>query len=69
LLIANRPYGRKAPLASAKPPYFQARHAVIAFARDLDLRQRAYAVPRFADAQIESEPDRVAADVAGALNA
>jgi very-short-patch-repair endonuclease len=37
------------------------------YARDLDLRQRGYTVLRFADTQIEDEPDRVAADVAAAL--
>ncbi|HET9154503.1 MAG TPA: DUF559 domain-containing protein [Solirubrobacterales bacterium] len=35
--------------------------------RDLDLRQRGYAVLRFTDTQIEEEPARVAADVAAAL--
>jgi len=39
------------------------------YARDLDLRQRGFTVLRFADTQIENEPDRVAADVAAALNA
>jgi len=36
-------------------------------ARELDLRQRGFTVLRFADTQIEDEPDRVAADVAAAL--
>jgi very-short-patch-repair endonuclease len=31
--------------------------------RDLDLRQRGYAVLRFTDQQLEAEPDRVAADI------
>jgi very-short-patch-repair endonuclease len=37
-------------------------------ARDLDLRQRGYAVLRFTDRQLESEPGRVAADIRGALS-
>jgi very-short-patch-repair endonuclease len=36
-------------------------------ARDLDLRAAGYTVLRFDDAQLEGEPRRVAADVAGAL--
>jgi len=36
-------------------------------ARDLDLRSAGYTVLRFADAQIDEEPDRVAADVTAAL--
>jgi hypothetical protein len=36
-------------------------------ARDLDLRCAGYAVLRFTDQQLEDEPGRVAADVAGAL--
>jgi hypothetical protein len=36
-------------------------------ARDLDLRQRGFTVVRFTDKQLESESDRVAADVAAAL--
>ncbi|HET9592516.1 MAG TPA: DUF559 domain-containing protein [Solirubrobacterales bacterium] len=36
-------------------------------ARDLDLRQRGYAVLRFTDTQIEEEPARVVADLAQAL--
>jgi len=36
-------------------------------ARDLDLRQLGYTVLRFTDAQLEDEPERVAADVAAAL--
>jgi len=36
-------------------------------ARELDLRQRGFAVLRFTDLQIESEPDRVVADVVRAL--
>jgi Protein of unknown function (DUF559) len=36
-------------------------------ARDLDLRAAGYAVLRFDDAQLEGEPERVAADVAAAL--
>src|SRR3954463_9598218 len=37
------------------------------YARDLDLRSAGFTVLRFADTQIEEEPDRVAADVAAAL--
>jgi very-short-patch-repair endonuclease len=37
------------------------------YARDLDLRSAGYTVLRFADVQIEDEPERVAADVAAAL--
>jgi very-short-patch-repair endonuclease len=36
-------------------------------ARDLDLRSAGYTVLRYDDAQLEDEPDRVAADVAAAL--
>jgi very-short-patch-repair endonuclease len=36
-------------------------------ARDLDLRAAGYNVLRFDDAQLEGEPERVAADVAAAL--
>jgi len=36
-------------------------------ARDLDLRQQGYTVLRYDDTQLENEPARVAADVAGAL--
>jgi len=36
-------------------------------ARDLDLRSAGYTVLRFADTQLEAEPERVAADVAAAL--
>jgi very-short-patch-repair endonuclease len=36
-------------------------------ARDLDLRTAGYTVLRFDDAQLEGEPERVAADVAAAL--
>lgn len=36
-------------------------------ARDLDLRSRGYTVLRFTERQLETEPDRVAADVAAAL--
>jgi very-short-patch-repair endonuclease len=32
-------------------------------ARDLDLRQRGYAVLRFTDKQLETEPGRIAADI------
>jgi very-short-patch-repair endonuclease len=37
-------------------------------ARDLYLRQRGYTVHRFTDTQLEAEPERVAADVRGALS-
>jgi len=37
------------------------------YTRDLDLRQRGFTVLRFADTQIEEEPDRVVADVAATL--
>jgi hypothetical protein len=37
-------------------------------ARDLDLRQRGYAVHRFTDLQLEAEPGRVVADIRGALS-
>jgi len=36
-------------------------------ARDLDLRQLGFSILRFTDAQLEEEPDRIAADVAAAL--
>ncbi len=39
------------------------------YARDLDLRQRGYTVLRFAEKQLEDEPDRVAAVVAATLRA
>jgi very-short-patch-repair endonuclease len=42
---------------------FQADHE-----RDLDLRQRGFAVRRFTDLQLESEPDRIVADIRGALS-
>jgi len=32
-------------------------------ARDLDLRERGYAVCRFTDTQVETEPDRIVADL------
>ena len=35
--------------------------------RDLDLRSAGYTVLRFTDLQLENEPERVVADVAGAL--
>ncbi len=41
---------------------FQADHE-----RDLDLRQQGYAVLRFTDKQLEADPERIAADVAGEL--
>lgn len=41
---------------------FQADHD-----RDLDLRAAGYAVHRFTDWQVEKEPNRVVADVVGAL--
>jgi very-short-patch-repair endonuclease len=37
------------------------------YARDLDLRSAGFTVLRFADTQLEEEPERVAADVAAAL--
>ena len=37
------------------------------YARDLDLRAGGYAVLRFNDTQLEAEPERVAALVAGSL--
>jgi hypothetical protein len=37
-------------------------------ARDLYLRQRGYAVHRFTDRQLESEPERIVADIRGALS-
>ncbi len=37
-------------------------------ARDLYLRQRGYAIHRFTDRQLESEPERVVADIRGALS-
>jgi very-short-patch-repair endonuclease len=37
-------------------------------ARDLDLRQRGYAIHRFTDRQLESEPDPIVADIRGALS-
>ncbi|MGN6257822.1 MAG: endonuclease domain-containing protein [Solirubrobacterales bacterium] len=37
------------------------------YARNLDLRRRGFTVLRFADKQIEGEPERVADDVARAL--
>jgi very-short-patch-repair endonuclease len=37
-------------------------------ARDLYLRQRGYAIHRFTDRQLESEPDHIAADIRGALS-
>jgi putative AbiEi antitoxin of type IV toxin-antitoxin system/uncharacterized protein DUF559 len=37
-------------------------------ARELDLRSAGYAVLRYTDVQLESEPDRVAADVSRALS-
>jgi very-short-patch-repair endonuclease len=36
-------------------------------ARDLDLRSRGYTVLRYTEEQLESEPERIAADVAAAL--
>jgi hypothetical protein len=36
--------------------------------RDLYLRQRGYAIHRFTDKQLESEPERIAADIRGALS-
>ena len=36
-------------------------------ARDLDLRSAGYTALRYDDTQLESEPDRVAADIAVAL--
>jgi very-short-patch-repair endonuclease len=36
--------------------------------RDLDLRQRGYAIHRFTDKQLESEPKRIVADIRGALS-
>jgi len=36
-------------------------------ARDLDLRERGYEVRRFSERQIDEQPERVAADIAGAL--
>lgn len=38
------------------------------YARDLDLRQRGFTVLRFNDKQLENEPERVVADVRGALS-
>jgi very-short-patch-repair endonuclease len=38
-------------------------------ARDLDLRQRGYAVLRFTDKQLEAEPERVVADIRSELAA
>jgi len=37
-------------------------------ARDLYLRQRGYAIHRFTDKQLEAEPERVVADIRGALS-
>jgi very-short-patch-repair endonuclease len=37
-------------------------------ARDLELREQGYAVRRFTDRQLESEPERIAADIRGALS-
>jgi very-short-patch-repair endonuclease len=37
-------------------------------ARDLDLRQWGYAIHRFTDKQLENEPERVVADIRGALS-
>jgi very-short-patch-repair endonuclease len=37
-------------------------------ARDLDLRQRGYAIHRFTDKQLESEPERIAANIREALS-
>ena len=37
-------------------------------ARDLYLRQRGYAIHRFTDKQLETEPERIAADIRGALS-
>jgi very-short-patch-repair endonuclease len=37
-------------------------------ARDLYLRQRGYAIHRFTDRQLESEPERIVADIRGALS-
>ena len=37
-------------------------------ARDLYLRQRGYAIHRFTDIQLESEPQRIAADIREALS-
>jgi hypothetical protein len=37
--------------------------------RDLDLRQRGYAVLRFTDRQLETEPERIAADIRSELAA
>jgi hypothetical protein len=36
--------------------------------RDLDLRQRGYSIHRFTDRQLESEPERIVADIRGALS-
>ena len=35
--------------------------------RDLDLRRRVFTVLRFTDMQLEKEPERIVADVIGAL--
>jgi hypothetical protein len=40
----------------------------VAFHDDLDLRAAGYAVHRFTDIQLESEPERVVADIRGALS-
>jgi hypothetical protein len=37
-------------------------------ARDLYLRQRGYAIHRFTDKQLETEPERIVADIRGALS-
>jgi very-short-patch-repair endonuclease len=37
--------------------------------RDLDLREQGYAILRFTDVQLESEPERVAADIRRELDA
>jgi very-short-patch-repair endonuclease len=36
--------------------------------RDLDLRQQGYSVKHFTDKQLEAEPERIAADIRGALS-
>jgi very-short-patch-repair endonuclease len=37
-------------------------------ARDLDLRRRGYSIHRFTDRQLETEPERIVADIRGALS-